>query len=169
MKSDRRGFLQAMSVGAALAPVQSFNSAFAWESDSSGQEASLGAKFVPMNPNLSFDQQIVNNVAPVVLLSTFLVKHEHVEEFLAGFRKQFAIMRKQPGLISAQLHRGLAGSCLFMNYVIWESTDAFKHGFESPEFQAQLKQYPPGTEVSAFMFQRVAVPGMCLGEPVASE
>jgi len=169
MKSDRRGFLQAMSVGATLAPVLSLNSAFARESDSSGQEASLGAKFVPMDPNLSFDQQIVNNVAPVVLLSTFLVKHEHVEEFLAGFRKQFAIMRKQPGLISAQLHRGIAGSCLFMNYVIWESTDAFKHGFESPEFQAQLKQYPPGTEVSAFMFQRVAVPGMCLAEPVASD
>lgn len=57
----------------------------------------------------------------------------------------------------------------FMNYVIWESTDAFKHGFESPEFQAQLKQYPPGTEVSGVMFQRVAVPGMCLGEPVASD
>jgi heme-degrading monooxygenase HmoA len=165
MKVDRRGLLQAMSVGAALAPVLSLNSAFASESDSSGQEASLGAKFVQMDTNVSFDKQIANNVAPVVLLSTFLVKHE----FLAGFRKQFATMRKQPGLISAQLHRGIAGSCLFMNYVIWESTDAFKHGFESPEFQAQLKQYPPGTEVSAFMFQRVAVPGMCLGEPVASD
>jgi hypothetical protein len=67
------------------------------------------------------------------------------------------------------LHRGISGSSLFMNYVIWESTDAFKHGFESPEFQTQLKQYPPGTEVSAFMFQRAAVPGMCQGEPVASD
>jgi heme-degrading monooxygenase HmoA len=169
MKVDGRRLLQAMSVGAALAPVLSLNSAFASESDSSGQEASPGAKFVQMDPNVSFDQQIVNNIAPVVLLSTFLVQHQHVEEFLAGFRKQFAIMRKQPGLISAQLHRGIAGSCLFMNYVISQSTDAFKHGFESPEFQAQLKQYPPGTEVSAFMFQRVAVPGMCLGEPVASD
>jgi heme-degrading monooxygenase HmoA len=90
-----------------------------------------------MDANVSFDKQIVNNVAPVVLLSTFLVKHEHVEEFLAGFRNQFAIMRKQPGLISAQLHRGIAGSSLLMNYVIRESTDAFKHGFKSPEFQAQ--------------------------------
>jgi heme-degrading monooxygenase HmoA len=106
---------------------------------------------------MSFDKQIVNNVAPVVLISTFPVKPEHVEEFLAGFRKQFAIMRKQPGLISAQLHREIAGSCLFMNYVIWESTDAFKHGFESPEFQAQLKQYPPGT-----------VRGNCLPVPPSS-
>jgi heme-degrading monooxygenase HmoA len=169
MKVDRRGLLQAMSVGAALAPALSLNSAFASESDSSGQEASPGAKFVQMDPYVSFYKQNADNVAPVVLLSTFLVKHEHVDEFLAGFRKQFSIMRKQPGLISAQLHRGIAGSCLFMNYAIWKSTDAFKHGFESPEFQAQLKRYSPGTEVSAFMFQRVAVPGMCLGEPVASD
>jgi len=73
-------------------------------------------------------------------------------------------MRKQPGLISAQLHRGIAGSSLFMNYIVWESVDAFRHGYELPEFQTQLKQYPPGTVVSASFFQRVAVPGMCLGE-----
>src|ERR1700740_1477256 len=105
-----------------------------------------------MDPNVSFARKIKRKADSVVLLSTFLVRPEHVDDFLVGFRKQFAIMRKQPGLISAQLHRGIAGSCLFMNYVIWESTDAFKHGFESPEFQAQVKQYPPGTEVSAFMF-----------------
>ena len=50
MKVDRRGFLQAMSVGAALAPVLSLNSAFASESDSSGQETSPGARFVQMDP-----------------------------------------------------------------------------------------------------------------------
>jgi hypothetical protein len=48
MKIDRRGLLQAMSVGAALDPVLSLNSAFASESDSSGQEASPEAKFVQM-------------------------------------------------------------------------------------------------------------------------
>jgi heme-degrading monooxygenase HmoA len=110
-----------------------------------------------MDPNVSFDKQIANDVAPVVL-STFLVKHDHVEEFLAGFRKQFAIMRKQPGLISAQSHRGTAGSCLFTNYVIWDSTDAFKHGFESPEFQAQLTSatLQPSEFVSQRRFENVA-------------
>jgi heme-degrading monooxygenase HmoA len=167
MKTDRRYLLQAMSVGALLAPVLSLESAFA-ESDSGSQNAG-GAKLVQMDPNVSFAKQIEHNVAPVVLLSTFLVRPEYVDDFLSGFQKQFAIMRKQPGLISAQLHRGIAGSNLFMNYVVWESTDAFRHGFESPEFQTQLKQYPMGTEVSAFMFQRVAVPGMCLGELVTSK
>ena len=97
-------------------------------------------------------------------MSTFLVPPDRVDNFLEGFKKQFAIMRKQPGLISAQLHRGIAGSSLFMNYIVRESTDAFRHGYESPEFQAQLKQYPPGIVVSASFFQRVAIPGMCVGE-----
>lgn len=77
-------------------------------------------------------------------------------------------MRRQPGLISAQLHRGIAGSCLFMNYVVWESVGHFRRGYESPEFQAQLEAYPPSTVVSASFLQRVAVEGMCLGEGAAA-
>jgi Antibiotic biosynthesis monooxygenase len=46
----------------------------------------------------------------VVLMSTFLVPPDQVDNFLEGFKKQFAIMRKQPGLISAQLHRGILSS-----------------------------------------------------------
>ena len=92
-----------------------------------------------MDPNVSFARKIKRNADSVVLLSTFLVRPEHVDDFLVGFQKQFAIMRKQPGFISAQLHRGIAGSCLFMNYVVWEFTDAFKRGYELQEFQNQLK------------------------------
>ena len=100
------------------------------------------AKIVNLDDRVTFGQQLEHNVGPVVLMSTFLVAPEHVDEFLEGFKKQFAIMRKQPGLISAQLHRGIAGSSLFMNYIVWETVDAFRRGFELPEFQAQLKQYP---------------------------
>jgi hypothetical protein len=38
------------------------------------------------------------------------MKHQQLEEILAGFQKQFAIMRKQPALIAAQLHRGSRGA-----------------------------------------------------------
>jgi heme-degrading monooxygenase HmoA len=61
-----------------------------------------------------------------------------VSNVLDGFRKQFAIMRKQPGLISAQLHRCVAGTSLFMNYIVWEWVDDFKRGYELPEVEAQL-------------------------------
>jgi heme-degrading monooxygenase HmoA len=86
-------------------------------------------------------------------MSTFLAVPDQVDNFLKGFKKQFAIMRRQPGLISAQLHRGIAGSSLFMNYIVWETVDDFERGYELPEFQAQLKQYPPGTVVSASFFR----------------
>jgi heme-degrading monooxygenase HmoA len=126
--------------------------------------AGQGTKIVNLDDRVTFKQQLEHNIGPVVLMSTFLVPPDQVDNFLEGFKKQFAIMRRQPGLISAQLHRGIAGSSLFMNYIVWESVDAFKRGYELPEFQAQLKQYPAGTVVSASFFQRVAVAGMCVGE-----
>jgi heme-degrading monooxygenase HmoA len=156
-----RRHLQIASVGAALGSLLDLVPALAATVDgTSGHQA----KIVNLDDRVTFAQQLEHNVDPVVLMSTFLVAPEHVDEFLEGFKKQFAIMRKQPGLISAQLHRGIAGSSLFMNYIVWETVDAFRRGFELPEFQAQLKQYPPGTVVSASFFQRVAVPGMCIGE-----
>jgi heme-degrading monooxygenase HmoA len=110
----------------------------------SAPQASPRPKLATLNldDRVSWAQQLEHNVAPVVLMSTFLAAPEDVDSFLDGFKKQFAIMRRQPGLISAQLHRGIAGSCLFMNYIVWESVDHFKRGFDLPEFQVQLKELP---------------------------
>jgi heme-degrading monooxygenase HmoA len=161
MPFTRRDFVHTASVGAALGTLAEATPALAADAQGSPGGAT---KIIDLDDRVSFKQQLEHNIGPVVLMSTFLVPPDQVDNFLEGFKKQFAIMRKQPGLISAQLHRGIAGSSLFMNYIVWESVDAFKHGYELPEFQSQLKQYPPGTVVSASFFQRVAVPGMCLGE-----
>jgi heme-degrading monooxygenase HmoA len=161
MPFTRRDFVQTGSVGAVLGTLGEVTPALAADAQRSTGEA---AKIIDLDDRVTFKQQLEHNIGPVVLMSTFLVPSDQVDNFLEGFKKQFAIMRKQPGLISAQLHRGIAGSGLFMNYIVWESVEAFRRGFELPEFQAQLKQYPPGTVLSASFFQRVAVPGMCLGE-----
>jgi len=161
MPFTRRDFVQTASVGAALGTLVEATPALAADAQSSTGGAT---KIIDFDDRVTFKQQLEHNIGPVVLMSTFLAPPDQVDNFLEGFRRQFAIMRKQPGLISAQLHRGIAGSNLFMNYIIWESVDAFRHGYELPEFQAQMKQYPPGTVVSANFFQRVAVSGMCLGE-----
>jgi heme-degrading monooxygenase HmoA len=160
MPFTRRDFVQTAPIGTVLAAFQEIEPAPAEGASGAGQ----GTKIVNLDDRVTFRQQLEHNVGPVVLMSTFLVPPDRVDNFLEGFKKQFAIMRKQPGLISAQFHRGIAGSSLFMNYIVWESTDAFRHGYESPEFQAQLKQYPPGIVVSASFFQRVAIPGMCVTE-----
>jgi heme-degrading monooxygenase HmoA len=158
MPFTRRDLVQTISVGAAFAALMETAPTAA------APAAGEGVEIVNLDDRVTFTQQLDQNIGPVVLMSTFRVPPDQVDNFLQGFRKQFAIMRKQPGLISAQLHRGIAGSSLFMNYIVWETVDAFKRGYELPEFQAQLKEYPPGTVVSATFFQRVAVPGMCIGE-----
>jgi heme-degrading monooxygenase HmoA len=48
-------------------------------------------------------------------------------------------MKQQPGFISTQLHRSIAGSSVFVNYAIWETVDDFKRAFTNPEFQAKMK------------------------------
>jgi heme-degrading monooxygenase HmoA len=140
MSLSRRDFVRSSSIGVGLASVLEIVPASA----DSSPTASQGTKIINLDDRVSFKQQLERNVGPVVFMSTFPMPPDQIGNFLAGFRKQFAIMRKQPGLISAQLHRGIAGSRLFMNYIAWESVDAFKLGYELPEFQAQLKQYPRG-------------------------
>jgi heme-degrading monooxygenase HmoA len=73
-----------------------------------------------------------------------------------------AIMKRQPGFISAQLHRGIAGSSVFLNYAVWESTEHFKHAFNNPEFQSSNKGYPENTTASPHLFKKVAVSGICV-------
>jgi quinol monooxygenase YgiN len=126
MPLTRRELVQTASLGAVLASLLRETPAV------SAPAADQGTKIVNLDDRITFQQQLEHNIGPVVLMSTFLVPPDQVDNFLEGFKEQFAIMRKQPGLISAQLHRGIAGSSLFMNYIVWESVDAFKHGYELP-------------------------------------
>ena len=73
-----------------------------------------------------------------------------------------AVMQRQPGYISTQLHRGIGGSCVFLNYAVWESTRHFKQAFNNPEFQSHLAHYPSSAVASPHLFRKVAVPGVCV-------
>ena len=106
MPFTRRDFLQTASIGAALGSLLEIAPASAEIVPAAGQ----GTRIVDLDDRITFRQQLEHNVGPVVLMSTFLVPPDQVDNFLEGFKKQFAIMRKQSGLISAQLHRGIAGT-----------------------------------------------------------
>jgi hypothetical protein len=51
---------------------------------------------------------------------------------------------------------------VFVNYAVWESTEHFKRAFGNPEFQSKLKDYPSSAVASPHLFQKVAVPGICV-------
>jgi len=71
-------------------------------------------------------------------------------------------MKRQPGFISTQLHRAIGESPTYLNYAVWESTAAFRAAFTHPEFLAKLSTYPRSAVASPHLFQKVAVPGICV-------
>lgn len=65
-------------------------------------------------------------------------------------------------VISTQLHRGIGGSSIFVNYAVWVSTEHFNKAINSPEFKSNLAGYPDSTVASPHLFEKVAVPGICV-------
>jgi heme-degrading monooxygenase HmoA len=71
-------------------------------------------------------------------------------------------MKQQPGFISTQLHRAIGENPTYLNYAIWESTAHFRAAFAHPDFRATLSAYPSSAVASPHLFQKLAVPGICV-------
>jgi heme-degrading monooxygenase HmoA len=119
-------------------------------------------RLVEMDEKVTFSEQIEEDVRPVIVISKFNVNPEDVDQFLKEWASGAEIMKRQPGFISTQLHRGIAGSSVFVNYAVFESTEHFRRASNNPEFQSKLTQYPASIVVSPHIFKKVAVPGICV-------
>lgn len=119
-------------------------------------------KFVEMDDKSKISAQMEQENGPVILINQFTVEPEDAAQFLKLWAEDAAIMKRQPGFISAQLHKGVGGSRLFLNYAVWESVGDFKRAFNSTEFQTKIQSYPAGIVATPHLFQKVAVPGICL-------
>jgi heme-degrading monooxygenase HmoA len=119
-------------------------------------------QFAEMDRSVTLSEQLQDQGGPVILINKFDVDAADVEQFLAAWADDAAYFKSQPGYIAAQLHRGIAGSGVFLNLAVWESTEHFRRAFANPEFQAKLAHYPPNVVGSPHLFRKVAVPGICV-------
>jgi quinol monooxygenase YgiN len=119
-------------------------------------------KLIEMDKNVTLFAQMEEEIGPVILINKLTAEPGEVDQLLKAWAVDAAFMRQQPGFISTQLHRGIGGSCVFINYAVWESVEDFKRAFSNPEFQSKLKDYPVSAEASPHLFQKVAVPGICV-------
>ena len=117
--------------------------------------------FIEMDPTVTLADQLEDEGGSVVLINTFVVPPAEAEALLAAWTADAAIMKRQPGFVSTQLHRGIAGSGVFLNYAVWESVATFRAAFTNPEFRARLADYPARATVSPHLFRTVAGPGIC--------
>jgi heme-degrading monooxygenase HmoA len=128
-----------------------------------GGEGKVMVKLVEMDEKVTLsDQMEEKNVGSVILINKFNMKPEEVDEFLQAWASDAEYFKQQPGFISTQLHGGIGGSCVFVNYAVWESTELFKKAVKNAELQSRLEKYPPSVVASPHLFKKVAVPGICV-------
>lgn len=120
----------------------------------------------PLDETTPIFQQLNSTLSPVVLVNIFTVAEADIPELLQAWELDANWMKRQPRYISTQLHRSIAGSTVFMNYAVWESVAHFKQAFTHPEFQQALSHYPDSVTASPHLFSCVAVPNLCVGEPI---
>jgi heme-degrading monooxygenase HmoA len=118
--------------------------------------------FRPLDPAFPIEQQLATDASPVVLVNLFTVDKAEEPALLAAWANDAEFMKRQPGFISTQLHRAIGGSCAYLNYAVWESTVAFRAAFSHPEFQSRLSAYPSSAVAAPHLFQKIAVPGVCV-------
>ena len=78
-------------------------------------------KIIEMDENVTLRAQLEEDVGSVILLNKFTVKTEDVDQFLKVFATTTEMFKRQPGFISAQLHRGIGGSDVLSSTMLFGS------------------------------------------------
>jgi heme-degrading monooxygenase HmoA len=116
----------------------------------------------PLDPAFPIERQVGIEASPAVLVNVFTLDKADERSFLSAWQDDAQFMKRQPGCISIQLHRAIGESPTYLNYAVWQSTAEFRAAFTHPEFRAKLTSYPASAVASPHLFQKVAVPGVCV-------
>jgi len=117
----------------------------------------------PLDMNVPIFRQLDTEQSPVVLVNLLQVPEADVAAVLEAWSLDASWMKRQPGFISTQLHQGIAGSTVLMNYAVWESVAHFRAAFNHPDFKESLARYPSSVVASPHLFTRLAVSNLCVG------
>ncbi len=114
-----------------------------------------------LDENFPIQRQLEIDATPVVLVNVFTMDVTDEAVFLDVWKDDAEFMKRQPGFISTQLHRAIGESPTYLNYAVWESTEAFRAAFTNPEFRSKLSAYPSSSVAKPHLFQKIGVAGIC--------
>lgn len=120
------------------------------------------ARLRPLDPDFPIERQLGIDTGPVVLVNLFTLDKADEQSFLQVWQDDAAFMKRQPGFIATQLHRAIGESPTYLNYAVWQTTADFRAAFTHPEFRSKISAYPASAVASPHLFQKVAVPGICV-------
>lgn len=123
-------------------------------------------KPIEMDENVTLAVQLEEEEGgrPVILINKFNVKPEDLDQLLNAWAVEAAYLKQKQGFIYSQLHRCIGGSCVFINYAVWESVrhtlsrrQAILHlGRRLHLIQIVLRG------ITLSFFRKVAVSGICV-------
>lgn len=122
----------------------------------------MTAKFKELDQAITLADQMEADEGPIVLINLFTVSPGDEDALLKAWAHDADFMKKQPGYISTQLHKGLAGSSTFLNYAIWKDVASFRKAFSNPEFQRRIADYPSSAVAAPHLFKKLAVADHCV-------
>jgi heme-degrading monooxygenase HmoA len=121
-----------------------------------------------MDDRVKFKEQIEEKgiEGQVILINKFNVAPDKVEQFLKDWGEDAINFKQQSGFISAQLHKGIGKSSVFINYAVWESLEHYKKAINKRLFSSDpksplLKYDDNSLVMSPHLFKKVAVPEIC--------
>ena len=118
-------------------------------------------KFSELDQIVTLADQMQADSGPVVLVNLFTIDSSDEEALLNAWAHDADFMKAQPGYISTQMHRGIAGSSTFMNYAVWQNVASFRAAFSHPEFQRRIADYPASAMARPHLFKKLAVEKHC--------
>lgn len=117
-----------------------------------------------MDETVPFFSQLGQTSKPVTLVIQFNAPAKDEQRFLEAWRNHGLCMRKFAGYIGEQLHKGIGGSDVDINYSTWESVEQFAAAFGSQESQACVGAYPDDVMLAGQLLEKIAVEGVCKGQ-----
>ena len=129
-------------------------------------------KPIEMDENVTLAVQLEEEEGggPVILINKFNIKPEDVDNnnsllnAWAADAADYYLKQKEPGFIYSQLHRGIGGSCVFINYAVWESV---RHTLSRRQAVLHLGRLLHLIQIvlrgiTLSFFRKVAVSGICV-------
>lgn len=118
--------------------------------------------FEDLDKTVTLAEQMQADEGPVVLVNLFSVDLDEEQQLLATWAHDADFMKAQPGYISTQLHKGIAGSGSFLNYAVWQDVASFRAAFTNLEFQKRIAAYPGSAVARPHLFKKIAVENHCV-------
>jgi len=118
--------------------------------------------FVELDAIVTLADQMQAQEGPIILVNLFTVDAADEAELLKAWSHDADFMKAQPGYISTQLHKGIAGSSTFVNYAVWQDVQCFRDAFLNPEFQRRIAAYPQSAVARPHLFKKLAVENHCV-------